>query len=237
MVWEERKGGDILFGDSSYDFSIYSSLLTKDIQKHKEDKQLLKGMKKKKIYIYTHTRIHGSLTMFTSLGWLFLWFVFLFTLFFFLTFKNIPSLLFPSPLFLSFFFFYFFSSNSWFIMYFFRYSSIYYLIHFKPFSPCSFVSILPLPFWSSQKLWARPLPSSLSTTTFCAYFCDLGSRGAENSWFLRAPYLDVAELRWATATLRHECGRSVTDHVPTCGSVRGTEDRILTSGNGRGVAD
>lgn len=49
--------------------------------------------------------------------------------------------------------------------------------------------------------------------------------------------MDVVELRWATATLRHECGRSVTDHVPTCGSVRGTEDHILTSGNGRGVAD
>ena len=195
MVWEEGKGEDGLFGGFSYGFSIYSLLLIKNIQKHGEDNKLLKEIN---IYIYIciHTQKDHSrcfplyVSSFSGVSSFSLYFSSL-------LFKLFPLLYFLLLYFWAFFFFLLPYSNSWFIMHLFRYSSIYYFIHFKPFSPCSFVNILPSPSWSPQKIWARPLPSLPSTTAFCAHFCNLSSHGAENSWCLRAPYLDPAELQWA----------------------------------------
>lgn len=53
-----------------------------------------------------------------------------------------------------------------------------------------------------------------TTTTFCASFCNLGISGAENNYFLRTPYLDVAWLKWTMPILKHECSGSVDRSCP-----------------------
>lgn len=65
MVWEEGKGEDGLFGGFSYGFSIYSSLLIKNIQKHEEDNKLLKEMNIC-LFVYTHKRITHDVFLFMS---------------------------------------------------------------------------------------------------------------------------------------------------------------------------